>query len=186
MTRLLLASLLAISLQGTVAYAQQSAVPPETLRELSADLADIQRAMAKAYQSEQLPTAPTTVKVTSDNATVLSGANSTAKPLGFVGNGTNLKILDKVGEYYAVQGTGAEKWTSGWIKADNVVPTSAGFIPAFPPPTSPGVLDQIFDEAMAKLEALKVKYDKNKYVRVSGFSITLGIPPSATVDFELK
>jgi hypothetical protein len=45
---------------------------------------------------------------------------------------------------------------------------------------------QIFDMITKQLSELKAKYYHNKYIKVTGFSVNLAVPPSASINFEFK
>ena len=43
-----------------------------------------------------------------------------------------------------------------------------------------------YEGIINKMRALKIKYDKNPYIRITGFDINIGIPPSVSVAIEFK
>ncbi len=44
----------------------------------------------------------------------------------------------------------------------------------------------VYELIIYKMRALKLKYENNPYIRITGFSINIGIPPSVTVAMEFK
>jgi len=46
--------------------------------------------------------------------------------------------------------------------------------------------EDMYEMIINKMYALKKKYDNNPYVRISGFDVNIGIPPSVTVSIEFK
>jgi len=194
--RALIATAAAVLLVASGAWGQSqqpSAIPEQSLHELSTDLATIQQNIMKAWQAEQRAQpefttgwySPGKVQVTAPKAPVMSGAAPDSKTLAYVDIGSKLTTTDKVGSYYAVSNPQGGEWANGWISAGDVVPTDSGGGSSLIPSVS-DIASQLFDSLTQQLDALKAKYDSNKYVRVTGFSITLGIPPSATVNFVFK
>jgi hypothetical protein len=178
---------------------QASTIPESSLKELSNDLGDIQQTIMKAWQAQQSAGGnkgaggaaeylglPSEVKVTASKAPVRAGADPQTKELASVDSGTSLKTLDKVGQFYAVTspGDGNTGWNTGWISAADVVPNYSVQITGVPSATD--LADQIFDTLTKKLSALKTKYEHNQYIKVTGFSVNLGVPPSASINFEFK
>lgn len=49
-----------------------------------------------------------------------------------------------------------------------------------------GVLDSWWEELIKKARAMKERWNGNPYVSVTGFSLSLSIPPSIDVEFEFK
>ena len=70
---------------------------------------------------------------------------------------------------------------SGWIKADAGVPvkiSQIGYIESFK--------KEIKQLIVEKVHTMYVEYKNNPYFLITGFSIEVGLPPSANLDFEFK
>lgn len=46
--------------------------------------------------------------------------------------------------------------------------------------------EDVYEIIINKMWALKRRYEKNRYVRIAGFDINIGVPPSITVSIEFK
>ncbi|HEX4045504.1 MAG TPA: hypothetical protein VHZ76_07560 [Gammaproteobacteria bacterium] len=44
----------------------------------------------------------------------------------------------------------------------------------------------VYEIIINKMRALKMKYENNPYIRIVGFDINIGIPPSVTISIEFK
>ena len=66
---------------------------------------------------------------------------------------------------------------SGWIKADAGVPVKIA---------QAGYIDSIKKVIVDKVHTMYVEYKNNPYFLITGFSVTISMPPSASLDFEFK
>jgi len=151
--------------------AQNSAIPQETINEMSLDLAALQKSIS-SYKPEP---APGKIKVinTSD---IRAGASATAATLATVNVGQTFDVLGISDGWYSVKLDDQIGKAAGWLKAIDTAP-----------------LTQTLDDAsqgyaliLQQLNSLKEKYKDNPYVFIRGFSINVGVPPSVSLDFEFK
>lgn len=44
----------------------------------------------------------------------------------------------------------------------------------------------VYESIISRMRALERRYENNPYIRVAGFSINIGVPPSVTISIEFK
>ncbi len=160
-------------------------IPSDVLKELSRDLAEINKLIlerqATTQAREGLVGYYTKIRVTKDTAYAYAGASWEAGKIAQFAAGKVLPVIDKAGPWYAVD-LGEEK--TGWVNATQVVPTGIGPKPFFA--AADDLSTRIYTLLTNKLAELKEKYEKNLYIKVKGFSVSLGMPMSVTIDFEFR
>jgi len=136
-TFILLAAVFLVAVSCTFVSAQEKQVPEEVWGELSADLFQIQREVARIQFSYQ-----------SVHASGTSGVRVTPATLAL----------------YGLKPEGLYKINLGdWV-----------------------FKKLIFKNLNRMVKNLQDKYRNNQYVRITGFSLSLSISPSATLNFEFK
>lgn len=191
------AALLVFLLPGLV-FAQSGAIPDTVLRSLAKDLADLQSSVADAQRKQQAMAtarAPTggliadLIRVTNPLAFTKLGAADSAPSLFRPGAGQTYKVIDKTDNWYAVQFPQEYKgFSSGWMKAADVVPedVKVGLVQAASTQAAATLNEDLYQLLTEKVGRIKVAYQSNPYVSVTGFAVNVGIPPSVTVTFEFK
>ena len=173
----------------------------DSLSDLATDLGELQKEL-DAIRNEQITTMEAAlmsagigtahwgsfgVSITTPKASIFSGASEAASKVSEVPEGTQLRVLDKVGSWYAV-GLGSEMINgttdarTGWVMASDVVPNSY----AVSNSSELSVSDRIYDAMLEKVQQLKTKYDDNPHVIVKGFNIDISISPALSIGFEFK
>jgi uncharacterized protein YgiM (DUF1202 family) len=153
------------------AVAAQESEREKALRELGKDLAEINQQLIQA--SGRAPLGAAVVVPTKPSVPVKAGAADSSQRLFTITQGQEYPILDKVGSWYAIEADGGRQ---GWVNAANVVPKAA--------PASP--MTGPVDWAVSKAVELRTRYQNNPYVSVTGFGVTLGLPPSLTINCDFK
>jgi hypothetical protein len=177
-----------LSLTGCAQLTPQAdrPIPQETLDRLALDLTHLQSALveaqAQAAPEGQFARMVEEVQATSP-AVFKAGADERAPSLGRATVGDKFRVLDKVGEWYAVDAAKGDNIKGvGWINAEAVVPVKTA--------AAGGVVmsgaQRAFRELSERAAKMKQDYASNPYLRVQGFSINIGIPPSLQMNFEFK
>jgi hypothetical protein len=174
---------LSILLTATVAYGQQQApIPDDVIQKLANDLARLHQAALQAQSQVQwsIPV-PAEVEVTSETP-VKAGAHPSAKALLVARPGQRYAVVDKAGDWYAIQ---AGPNTYGWVSAANVVPVAKSggtMLQSTPTP----YIEQIYQTLTDGAVRLRDVYKGNPYVIVTGFSLQVGWSPSVEITFVFK
>jgi hypothetical protein len=162
-------------------------------KELAADLAELQQLLLQANAAQTVgmsdPLAPYKsgfdFRVTAPSSFVKAGASDNAASITKLAKGTNLMVVDKVDDWYAVRpkmGAGtAGHFDFGWMKASDGVPVYVDM-----PQTSRQQARDLFDKLVEKASEYRDKYANSEHYNVSGFALTLGIPPSMSINVEFK
>lgn len=176
---------------GAPAYAEEPKSFDETMQDVASDLTKLQAEIQSAYQKREAMIRllrelealnilrSKSVKVTADIGQIYLGADQKSKLIETVQNGKNLEVVDKAGTWYAVElEPPYQDIKTGWVNAAQVVPEISA-------PTKKPPLDlTLYESLMAKMKALRDKYETNPYVTVKGFSVDLGFSPSLSISFE--
>ncbi|MCC5812008.1 MAG: SH3 domain-containing protein [Ectothiorhodospiraceae bacterium] len=171
-------------------YGQQttSSIPDEVFDQLAAELAELHEALLLGQQemveasTTEFQQAPNSVTVTAERAPVRAGASDEADEIALLTQGEQLRVIDKVGEWYAVEYAPMQ---SGWLSAEGVVPI--GMLPLVGPMEGIAAAQRrIFRNLVERAASLRDSYSNNPYLSVSGFSIDLSVPPALTISFEFK
>jgi hypothetical protein len=167
------------------AQAEQPKTLETTMGDIAADLTTLQREVeigSPKYAAYALPSLRR-IKLTGKNVPIYKGADQTSGVLMKLSEGKVLPVLDKAGEWYAVglDQTNTE-FKSGWVHASAVVPESYTFQAQQVQSTS----DAMYQRVMDRVRGLKEKYQNNPYVRVTGFSVDITVPPAVSIAFEFK
>jgi hypothetical protein len=178
-----------------VGYAQGTEIPPAQVKQLADDLARIQQLLFNAQQQHFRAMSggsniagwnnPAFVTVTGKFAFARSGASEKADRVADLRSGQKYRVIDKASDWYAVElpTAAASGIKAGWVSASNVVP-EAGVIESF---QQDNYAQDIYDAIIKEIAQFKRKYDNNRYVAATGFSVTLQLPlPSVSVSFEFK
>jgi hypothetical protein len=168
-----------------------------------------EQAQAQLQAQAKGPAGEGAVKVTAAEAPLYAGADYKAMVINKAPKDKMLYVLDKAGTWYAVK----DGDTHAWVPASDVVPESDLFFidtsrtgfkwpyidpntgkpisaqattapPA--PATDPTVLDRMYESITTAAESMKEKYAANPYIDVTGFAVTVGFPPSVSMNFGFK
>jgi hypothetical protein len=187
------------------APAGASSVPEEARDKLANDLANLQLQVEHAQR--ELQTANSSfpgikkVEVTRE-AKVFAGADPSAPTEFTVGKGTDLSVLDKSNNFYAVADTAQGK--TGWVMTSDVKPTWGDYTGYYTTTGTPvssmqsagnttgnqgwmnsiraAVYKQLTDSAVA----FRDSYKDNPYFRVTGFTVVVSLPPALNLEFAFK
>ncbi|MDR7009601.1 SH3 domain-containing protein [Paraburkholderia strydomiana] len=105
-----------------------------------------------------------------------------------VSKGGKYRVVDKVGDWYAVELNGPlARVNTGWVNAADVSPIkmAAGIDVPVNSPAAPSTA-AVYDVIVQKASQLKEKYRNNPYLSVTGFTVNVGIPPSVGMNFEFR
>ncbi len=197
-------TLLALGLVPLSVIGQTQEIPQSARDELAKDISGFQALIAAAQQKQQAALASRSlfgalgagsVAITSPAATVYAGADDKTAMIFKAKKDQTFPIIDRAGDWYAIGFKDKIKGqVTGWVPAKDVVPRpSQTMQQALFSDTGAAIRDYIYGEAeelfrKATEEAIRLrdKYRSNQYFAVSGFSITIGVPPSASLDFTFK
>lgn len=180
-----------------VALGQGQQTLEDTLREVSKDLASLHQEVQDAYRAQTDPSLrfpfaalDYRILITSNDSAIRAGADDRTFVLNKPSRGTSFKVVDKVGDWYAVTLDRPTKGqTTGWVKAAMVAPEVIKLAPtgmAVDPGKQETVSDRIYEQITKSVTAIREKYKNNSYLRVTGFTVNVALPPSVTVSFEFK
>ena len=167
-----------------IAHAEQPKNLEATMGDIAADLATLQRDVELVSQKNAAYALPSLirVKLTGKSVPIYKGADKSSGVVTKLSEGKVLPVVDKAGEWYAV---GIDQpnteFKSGWVHASSVVPETYTFQAQVKSTT-----DAMYQQIMDKVRGLKEKYQNNTYVRVTGFSVDVTIPPAVSISFEFK
>jgi hypothetical protein len=150
----------------------------EAMKVLAKDLATLQ-GVVQSQSQKQWVYNPSRLRITRPNAPLYKGADSKSQVVTKLPEGTSAAIVDRVGPWYAIKLNDQYQQT-GWVEAGTVVPEPAAFGPY------PVTGDDLYERAMEQVKILKKKYEENPYIRITGFSLEVSVPPAISVDFEFK
>lgn len=183
MNKVVLATFLIVF--ASSANAEKNADLSSTMSGLASDLAGLQADIeatsydhqASAYSGGGI----TRVRLTQAQAAIYKGADKASGVLTKLPEGKTLPVVDKVGEWYAVQlDNGPGEFKSGWIQSGAVVPET------FSLAAQQTLAADAYQKIMDKIQRLKEKYSSNPYVRITGFSVDITLPPAVSIAFEFK
>lgn len=166
------------------AYAEEPKNLEAAMSDLANDLADLQKDVELVSQKSAADSFATLrrVKITGKSVPVYKGAADFSGILTKLPEGKVLPVVDKAGEWYAVDlektNTG---YASGWVNASSVVPETYSV-----QTKTTSLTDIAYQKVMDKVKELKEKYQNNPYVRVTGFSVDVASPPAVSISFEFK
>lgn len=188
-------------LAPAVAYGQTPQIPPEAMRGLADDLAQIQALINESRRAQLASQWPamyrglTEVTVTKSFATLKAGAAPNAPKIVDLKMGTTYKVIDSTDGWYAVQlPASSGKFNTGWLAAADVVPQLTQSTPYRGPAPAQGqgpsdtnaITDAIYRALMEKVGELRKKYENNPHFVARGFSVSLGLSPSVAIEFDFK
>lgn len=181
---------------------QEPSIPEDLLQDLTRDLSaiyEMQQEIALGYETTTI----SFLEVTRESANLFAGASNSSETKGFIPAGSELRVIDQVGEWYAVSlGSG----TSAWVQAADVVPRTIdlqdetpymrwmqdpalaqGGVLAQPQGVDqPGWTERKIQELLRSASDMRDRYRDNQHIEVTGFSLVVGFPPSISVDFDFK
>lgn len=158
-----------------------------TMDQLAEDLAGLQVELESSTRRAEIATFMQDtgiygVTLTSEDAAIYKGADTRSEVLTQLPEGRTLPVIDKFDGWYAVEiGDKNEKYRAGWVQASDVVPNRIVGLAAMAPRTP-----DMYHDTMDRVKQLQQKYSDNPYVRISGFSVEIGIPPTVSITFEFK
>lgn len=168
---------------ATTAWADDKRNLDSTMDGLAADLSALQKDVESTTTAPQAHYSNTVkrVRLTQANAAIYNGADRSSEVLTNFPMGKTLPVVDKAGDWYAVLlDNKVGEYQVGWVPASAVVPETFNLTP--PPP----IKSDTYQKLMDNVKSLKEKYSNNPYVKVTGFSVDIGIPPAVSIDFEFK
>jgi hypothetical protein len=161
--------------QPTASAAESESIPADVRNKLDDDLAKFQADIeASSRQIRASSPAEKNVEVTSDFASVLSGAKLSASKEFDAKKGDKFLVLDKVNDFYAVA---ADNGKTGWITAGDVKPDFVQDI---------DVMTRLFRALTDDAVRFRDSYKDNKYLYVSGFTVHTGFPPAVDLSFSFR
>ncbi len=166
------------------AHAEQPKNLEATMGDIAKDLATLQKDVDLVSQKPTAYGFATLkgVKLTGKSVPIYKGAADFSGLVMKLPEGKVLPVVDKAGEWYAV---GLDQpnigYKSGWVHASSVVPETYTLQTQTKPTT-----DSMYQQIMDKVKGFKEKYENNPYVRVTGFSVDIAIPPAVSISFEFK
>lgn len=188
---ILIASMLSFSCAsmgtGVSTKVAQTETMEESMREVAKDLASLHDEIQIAYATEaaaagfaSLKSHPESLTITQKGAAIMKGADFNSGVLTSASFGQSFRVVDKVESWYAVQLEKPKSGIySGWVSAKAAVPLLAVGL-------KESITDRLYQKIVSKVVAFRQKWEKNQYLKVSGFSIDISIPPSVSIDFEFK
>ena len=132
------------------------------------------------------------VTITADSAGVYKGAALDAELFESVSAGKQFPLLDKVGDWYAIAlDNPVEGVPAGWVQAAKAVPswdlTMVGDVASVAEAAAkPSLTERVYAEITAAVNDVRLKYDKDPYVGITGFSVEMSLPPGVSIMFEFK
>lgn len=152
----------------------------KSMQSLASDLASLQREINADSNQGIVDEGVTSVQVKKNGARAYAAADKSSGEIKEFKAGATLPVVKKVDDWYVVNLSGEGDHQFGWVQADWVAPKDYNF------KTKASSEEDIYQKVISKIQDLKQKYDNNDYVRVSGFSVDVGIPPSVNISFEFK
>lgn len=186
-----------IAIFSGVASGQEKQTLENTMQEISKDLAALHREVEDTYKAQvgYFKQDYYMVHITSKQAPIRAGADGKAQILSNASLGNTFNVIDKAGEWYAVSFKNPiNDLTSGWVKSSDVVPVQIKRATLFAerevadvkPTGEKSVSDRIYEQLTKYVMSIRDKYQNNPYVRVTGFTVNVTVPPSVSVSFEFK
>ena len=190
------------------AFADEAAELDKTMQDVAEDLSALHWKLQSIYESE-LPSRrhfsalaaaewlagikeAGSLTITADSAGIYKGAAIAAGILDSVSAGRQYPVLDKVGDWYAIALDEPLKgYSSGWVQAAKAVPYWNIRVAEAPGMAadvtmSPSVTERLYSQIVASVNAVRLKYEANPYVGISGFSVDMSLPPGVSVLFHFK
>lgn len=172
-------------LAASSASAEKNADLSSTMSGLAGDLASLQADIEAASHDRQAwaysGSGITHVRLTQTQAPIYKGADKASGVLTKLPEGKTLPVVDKAGEWYAVQlDNGPDNYKAGWIQSGAVVPET------FSLASLQTRAADSYQRMMDRVQGLKEKYSSNPYVRITGFSVDITVPPAVSIAFEFK
>ncbi|HET6620595.1 MAG TPA: hypothetical protein VFG64_11685 [Dongiaceae bacterium] len=154
-------------------------MPDEQVQALGQDLSKIQ-AIVKAMNLEQQNVAKNKATekkvIVTDPTKVWPQAHKDNNAVANVEEGTVLKAVGKEGKWLKVQPFDLDYtqgiWDQGYVEIDKVVSADDS--------------GDLYDMLVKSVEEMRQKYKSNPYISVSGFTVSVGIPPSVDIQFDFK
>ncbi|MGA2332707.1 MAG: SH3 domain-containing protein [Syntrophales bacterium] len=196
---------------ATVALGQGQQTLESTMQEIAKDLATLQQEVEHASRTETGPswetTFPASAKVYDDGrfipvayrlrttaklAFIREGADDKALVLEKAPRGTSFDVIDKTGPWYAVAlDKPINGLSSGWIKATYAAPELKLILRRKEDNETKQKsvserLSDVYEKMTESLKTLQDKYKNNPFVKVTGFTVNLAIPPTLSVSFQFK
>jgi hypothetical protein len=152
----------------------------KSMQSLASDLANLQREIHADSNQAIAGEGVASVQVKKNGARVYTAADKSSGEIKALKAGATLPVVNKVDDWYVVNLSGEGDHKFGWVQADWVAPKDYNFT------TKVSNEEDIYQKVISRIQDFKRKYDDNDYVRVSGFSVDVGIPPSVNISFEFK
>ncbi|MGH9437302.1 MAG: SH3 domain-containing protein [Terriglobia bacterium] len=163
------------------ALAQGQPSRRQTLEKLSHELAEMQ-SVVEASSSGSFATHTTSenATVTSSNAAIHAGANASSPVVTRPQVGEEIKLAGREGNWYKVESSEARgPKAKGWIETTKVEPFAAVSANTYSS-------DALFQKLTEMASKIRDEYKDNPYIRVTGFDVEIGVPPSVTINVQFK
>ena len=178
-------------------HAKQTKPLEENMSEVAKDLASLHNEIQAIYlagtggsEFENMNLCPVSVTITGKDPKIFKGADTNADIITIASMGQKFKVVDKVNDWYAVSlSHPTQGFDSGWVKASQVVaePISWQFAQTVNKKIEKeSLIDRMYKKIMDSVITFREKYEKNPYIKVSGFSVDISFPPSVSIAFEFK
>lgn len=172
----LLISLFSVTVLGETASADPVEVPASAWEQLAQDLRNFDSPSIQTYQvpngvanDEAYPAgmAKATVQKT---APLFTSADS-PRSIGTIDAGTTVDVIKKSDDRYSVKYRGFE----GWVEANTIAGVDVS-----------GLAQTTISKLIKEVAKLQAKYQSNPYFLISGFSAELSLPPSVSINFNIR
>lgn len=160
---------------GTVSAQQSSAGADATIEELASDLEAIEDEVRAASVS-----ANDMAAILAEVEEIRVQPREDAAPLRTAKPGEAFTVNGRFGDWYSVElSPPVQSSKSGWLPA-----RAARIEVQQSPPANGSFADRAVGKLLSMVRNMREKYRDNEYVRVTGFTVDVGLPPSVSVGFE--
>lgn len=161
------------------AFAQEQLSRTQTFERLSHQLAAMQHVVENSRGPEYAAYGLAKATIAASDATIHADASSSSAVVRKPQVGDEVKLLGREGNWYRVETIGpAVPNYKGWIQTRAV--ETSGYA------TATYSSDALFQKLTDMALDIRDEYQNNPYIRISGFDVEIGLPPSVTINFEFK
>lgn len=183
-------AVLVLLAMGAPAWAQDQKIPLEVMEKLADDLAKFapdeewvssaQGGMGYNYSGFSGGNKPN-FEVTAKSATIYEHPNTEAQGVAIVGKGWRLNVLGTQDDWFMVTVPYTKNAVMGYVSKKLGVATIQ---PASFQASARNWWQSKVAELLRNAAEMKNAYSNNPYVRIPGFSVSLGITPSLNINFD--
>lgn len=161
-------------------HAQDRPTREQTLQKLAHELAEMQSVIDASRGSQFAAYTNAKAKVIDPSATIHADANTSSAVVSKPQVGATVKLLGREGNWYRVEPVEpSPQGTQGWIQAPAIEPYTQAATASYSS-------DALFQQLTEMATKIRDEYQNNPFIRISGFDVEIGLPPSVTVNFEFK